>query len=57
MADAQDCGTVQAALQGLGSGYFGEFSGYTIPTEQSDRGVRTGHIDIVEQGPGMVGYR
>ena len=35
--DAQGCGIFRAALQGSGSGYFGEFSGYAIPTEQSDR--------------------
>ena len=32
---------------GLGLGYFGEFSGYAFPTEQSDRVLRIGHRDIV----------
>ena len=57
MADAQGCGTVQAALQGLGSGYFGEFGGYAFLIEQSDRVLETGHGGIVHQGAGTVGYR
>ena len=56
MADARDCGIVQAALQGLGSWYIGEFSGYAFPIEQSDRVLGTGHGDIVHQGLGTVGY-
>ena len=57
MADAQGYGTVRAVLQDSGLGYFGEFSGYAFPTEQSDRVSRTGHIDIVYRGPSMVRYR
>ena len=52
MADAQDCGTVQTPLQWSSSGYFGEFSGYTFPTKQSDRVSGIGHRDIIHQGPG-----
>ena len=33
MADARGCGIVMAALQGSGSGSFGEFGGYALPTE------------------------
>ena len=39
--------TVQAVLQGLGLGYFGEFSGCAFPTEQNDQVLGTGHRDIV----------
>ena len=57
MADARGCGKVRAALQGSGLGYFGEFSGYASPIEQSDRVRGTGHRDIVHQGPGIIGYK
>ena len=57
MEDTRGYGTVLAALQGPGLGYFGEFSGYAVPTEQSDLVLGTGHIDIVHQGPCTVGYR
>ena len=56
MTDARGCGTVRAALQESGSGYFSEFSGYAFPTEQSDRVIGTGHEDIVYQGLGTIGY-
>ena len=56
MVDAQDCGLVRATLQGSGSVYFGEFSGYAFPTEQSDRVLGIGYRDIVYKGPGTVGY-
>ena len=52
MVDARDCGTVRTTLQGSGSGYFGESSGYAFVIEQSDRVLRTGHRDIIHQGPG-----
>ena len=57
MADARGCGTIRAALQELGLGYFGDFSGYAFPTEQSDRVLGTGHRDIVHQGPSTIGYK
>ena len=47
MANARGCGIVGAILQGIGLGLFREFSGYTIPIEQSDRNTGTGHRDIV----------
>ena len=37
MADARDCGTVWATVQGAGLGYVGEFSSYTVSIEQSNR--------------------
>ena len=49
MVDARGSGTVRAALQGSGLGYFGKFSGYAFPTKQSDRVSGTGHRDIVHQ--------
>ena len=52
MADALDCGIVRIALQGSGSGYFREFSGYAFPIEKSDHVPETRHKDIVHQGPG-----
>ena len=55
--NARGYGIVQAALQGSGSWYFEEFSGYAFPIEQSDRVPRTRHEDIVHQGPSMVGYK
>ena len=56
VVDARGYGTVRVVLHWSGSGYFGEFSGYAFPIEQSDRVPRTGHKYIVHQGPGMVGY-
>ena len=57
MADARDCGTVWATVSLVGSRYIGEFSGYTVSVEQSDRVLRIGHGDSVHQGPGTVRYR
>ena len=57
MTNARGYGIIRAALQGLGSRYFGEFSGYAFPTEQSDLVLETGYKDVVHQGPCMVGYR
>ena len=56
VVDARDCGIVGTALQGSGSRYFGESSGYAFPTEQSDRVLRTGQRDIVHQGSGTIRY-
>ena len=49
-------GQFELHYMGSSSEYFREFSSYAIPTEQSDRVPRTGHRDIVHQGPGTVGY-
>ena len=57
MVDAQDCGTVRATVQRVGSGYVGEFNSYTVSVEQSDRVLVTGRRDSVHQGPGTVRYR
>ena len=57
MANARGCGTVLVVLQGLGSRYFGDFSGYAFLTEQSDQVSGTGHGDIVQRGSGTVGYK
>ena len=57
MVNAQGYGIVWAALQGSGLGYFGEFSGYAFPTEQSDRVLGAGHKDIVHQRPSTVRYK
>ena len=57
MADARDCGTVWATVQRADLGYVGEFSGYTVSIEQSDRVPGTGHGDSAYQGPGTVRYR
>ena len=47
MADALDCGTVWATVQRADSGYIGEFSGYTVSVEQSDRVPVVGRRDSV----------
>ena len=47
MVDARGYGIVRAALQGIYSGFIGEFSGYGIPTEQSDQVSGAGHRDNV----------
>ena len=57
MADARDCGTVWAIVSRAGSGYVGEFSGYTVSVEKSDRVPRIGRGDSFHQGPGTVRYR
>ena len=57
VVDARGYGTVRAILQGSGLGYFGEFSGYTFLTEQSDQVLGTEHRDIFHQGSGTVGYK
>ena len=57
MADARDCGIVWPTVQQAGSGYFGEFSSYTVSVEQSDRVPGAGRGDSVHQGPGIVRYR
>ena len=57
MADARDCGTVWATVQRVGSGYVGDFSGYTVFVGQSDRVPRAGHEDSVHQGIGTIRYR
>ena len=63
MADVRDCGTVRATLQGLGLGYFGEFSGYALPIKHSDQvprdgtqrycplGTEYGRIQVTKTGP------
>ena len=56
MADARDCGTVWAIVQRADSGYVGEFSGYTVSVEQSDRVLVAERRDSVHQGPGTVRY-
>ena len=53
MANARGCKEIQAAPQGTDSRFFREFSGYAIPTEQSDRVPGIRHKVIVHQGPGM----
>ena len=57
MADARDCGTVWIIVQQAGTGYVGEFSGYTVSVEQSDRVPMAGRRDSVHQGTGTVRYR
>ena len=57
MADSRDCGTVWATVPRADSGYVGEFSGYTVSVEQSDRVLGTGREDSVHQGSGIVRYR
>ena len=56
MADARDRGTVWATVQLADSGYLGEFSGYTVSVEQSDRVLVAGRRDSVHQGPSIVRY-
>ena len=56
MADARDCGTVYATVQRADLGYLGEFSGYTVSIEQSDRVPRIGRGDSVHQGSSIVRY-
>ena len=56
MADALDYGTVWATVQREDSGYIGEFSGYTVSVEQSDRVPVVGRRDNVHQGPSIVMY-
>ena len=55
-SDARDCRTVLATAQRAGSGYIGEFSGYTVSVVQSDRVPGVGCRDSVHQGPGTVRY-
>ena len=57
MDDTRGCETVRVALQGLGSGYFGEFNGYAFPTEHSDQVAGTRHKNIVHQGLSTIRYR
>ena len=57
MADARDCGTVRVTVLQVGSGYVGEFSGYTVSIEQSYCVPRVGCGDSVHQGSGIVRYR
>ena len=56
MADAQDCGIVLVTVSLAYSRYVGEFSGYTVSVEQSDRVLGAGRRDSVHQGPGTVRY-
>ena len=56
MADALDYGTVWATVQRADSGYIGQFSGYTVSVEQSDRVPVVGRRDSVHQGPSIVMY-
>ena len=61
MADARDCGTVWTIVQRASTGHIGEFSGYTISVEQSDRvsvaGRRIVSIrDRVQSGTGDEGW-
>ena len=56
MVDARDCGTVWATVPRVGLRYVGEFSGYTVSIEQSDRVLGAGREDSVHQGPGTVRY-
>ena len=56
MADARDCGIVWATVQRADLGYLGEFSGYTVSIEQSDRVLVAGRRDSVHQGPGTGRY-
>ena len=57
MADARDCGTVWITVRRVGIGYVGEFSGYTVSVEQSDRVPVAGRRDSVHQGLGTDRYR
>ena len=57
MENARDCGTILIIVQRAGTGYVGEFSGYTVSVEQSDRVPVAGRRDTVHQGPGTVRYR
>ena len=57
MADARDCGTVLAIVPRAGTGYVGNFNGYTVSVEQSDRVPGAGRKDSVHQGPGIIRYR
>ena len=56
MADARDYGIVWATVSQAGTRYVGEFSGYTVSIEQSDRVPGAGRRDSVHQGPGTVRY-
>ena len=53
----RDCEAVWATVPRAGLGYVGEFSGYTVPVEQSDRVLGAGRGDSVHKGPGTVRYR
>ena len=57
MVDARDCGIVWATVSRAGTGYVGEFSGYTVSVEQSDQVPGTGRRDSVHQGPFTVRCR
>ena len=57
MADARDYRTVWATLSRAGSGYVGEFSGYIVSVEQSDRVLGARRRDSIHQGPGTVRYQ
>ena len=57
MADVRNCGIVWATILRVDSGYIGEFSGYTVSVEQSDRVLGTGLGDSVHQGPDTVRYK
>ena len=57
VANARDCGAVWAIVQRAGSGYFGDFCGYPVPIEHSDRVLRVGRRDSVHQAPGIVRYK
>ena len=49
-------GQFWATVQRADSGYLGEFSGYTVFVEQSDRVLVAGRRDSVHQGPSTVRY-
>ena len=56
MADARDYGIVWATVPRAGTGYVGDFSGYTVSVEQSDRVPGVRHRDSVHQGLAIIRY-